>query len=74
MIVIVGFAPTQPLARQAWVLLRWSLAAPSSETFGSESHSLRFPLRAGALRPGDDERFLDGWPSGLRRTIGNRVG
>ena len=39
---------------------------------GFESHSLRLPLEG--LVPRADGCVQDGWPSGLRRTIGNRVG
>ena len=62
------------VAKGGALLRRWT-----SRPRGFESHSLRFGLYGllifGPVAPKSAAQVaVDGWPSGLRRTIGNRVG
>ena len=61
------------MAKGGALLRRWT-----SRPRGFESHSLRFGLYGllifGPVAPKSAAQVaVDGWPSGLRRTIGNRV-
>lgn len=55
----------RPLTRLAWVLLRWSLTAPSSETSGSESH----PVRCDEVGPHGSGVGLGAWLSPVERCV-----
>ena len=62
------------VAKGGALLRRWT-----SRPRGFASHSLRFGLYGllifGPVAPKSAAQVaVDGWPSGLRRTIGNRVG
>ena len=62
------------MAKGGALLRRWT-----SRPRGFESHSLRLVrydlFISGLVAPKSAAQVaVDGWPSGLRRTIGNRVG